>query len=105
MTLTALPRAATFAAIVTASVTAAVAQTLSADPHHSNMAVAQATPPSPPPPRRRDHRRDKGSNPAKSACSIDLAPGKQQLVGDAVGKQRLVEDAVALRRRIGQPRC
>jgi phage tail sheath gpL-like len=95
MTLTALPQAATFAAIVVASVTAAVAQTLSADPHHSDMTVAQATLPSLPPPPRRDHRRDKASNPAKSACSIGLAPGKQQLVGDAV----------ALRRRIGQPRC
>jgi EF hand len=42
MTLTALPRATTFAA----SVTAAVAQTTPADLHHPDMTVAQATPPS-----------------------------------------------------------
>ena len=46
MTLTALPRAATFAAIVIASVTAAVAQTPSANLHHPDTTVAQATPPS-----------------------------------------------------------
>ena len=46
MTLTALPRAAAFAALVIASVTAAVAQTPSANPHHPDTTVAQATPPS-----------------------------------------------------------
>jgi hypothetical protein len=46
MTLIALPRAATFAALAVASVTAAVAQTPSADPHHPDTTVAQATPPS-----------------------------------------------------------
>jgi hypothetical protein len=45
MTLTALSGAATFA-IVVASVTAAVAQTPSANPQHLDMTVAQATPPS-----------------------------------------------------------
>jgi Cytoskeletal-regulatory complex EF hand len=46
MTLTALPRTTTFAAIVVVGVTAAVAQTPSVDPHHPGVAVAQATPPS-----------------------------------------------------------
>lgn len=46
MTLTALTRAATFAAIVAAGGTVAIAQTTSANPHHSDMTVAQAAPPS-----------------------------------------------------------
>ena len=46
MTLTALPRAVTFAALVAASGTAALAQTTSADPRQSDTTVAQATPPS-----------------------------------------------------------
>ena len=46
MALIGLPRAATFAALVVASVTAAVAQTPSANPHHPDTTVAQATPPS-----------------------------------------------------------
>ncbi len=46
MTLSALPRAATFAAIIVAGVTAAAAQTTSTDSHHPDTTVAQATPPS-----------------------------------------------------------
>ena len=45
MALIGLPRAATFAALVVASVTAAVAQTPSANPHHPDTTVALATPP------------------------------------------------------------
>jgi EF hand len=45
MTLTALPRAATLAAIVAACVTGgAAAQTTAADPHHPDTTLAQATP-------------------------------------------------------------
>jgi hypothetical protein len=46
MALIGLPRAATFAALAAASVTAAVAQAPSADPHHPDTTVAQVTPPS-----------------------------------------------------------
>jgi predicted lipid-binding transport protein (Tim44 family) len=46
MTLTALSHVAAFAALVIASVTAAVAQTTSANPHHPDTTVAQAAPPS-----------------------------------------------------------
>ena len=46
MTLVRLPRATTFAATVVASVIAAVAQTTSANPHHPDTTVAQATQPS-----------------------------------------------------------
>jgi hypothetical protein len=45
MRLIVLPRAMAFAALVAASVTAAVAQTPSADPHHPETMLAQATPP------------------------------------------------------------
>jgi hypothetical protein len=45
MTLTALPRAAAFAALVVNVTTAAAAQTTSVDPHHPDTTIAQATPP------------------------------------------------------------
>jgi hypothetical protein len=48
MTMNALLRAAALAAVVAAGPTASAAQTTSADPHHPDTTLAQATPPAAP---------------------------------------------------------
>jgi predicted lipid-binding transport protein (Tim44 family) len=48
MTLNALVRAAALSAVVAAGPTASAAQTTSADPHHPDSTLAQATPPAAP---------------------------------------------------------